>query len=55
MKEKNIKIIKIVNAVILENKAQLELNNMSEPDFKQIATLAETLLEKNFKNIEITL
>ena len=28
---------------------------MSESDFKQIATLAETLLEKNFKNIEITL
>ena len=39
----------------MENKAKLELSDMNDSDFKEIATLADTLLEKNFKNIKINL
>ncbi|KAM3145751.1 hypothetical protein pb186bvf_002046 [Paramecium bursaria] len=55
MKDKNIKLTKIVNGIILENKNNLGLNQMNDTDFMQIATLAESQLEQNFKNVKIEL
>ena len=42
MKDKNIKLTKIVNGIILENKVKLNLKDMNESDFKEIAAFAET-------------